>query len=97
MKQRSSGITALLLDYACAEPPVDLRAVMRLSLLDWAACGIAGQAEGTFVSWAAALKGEGVATLMPPTDSSSRLQTMSVVTAVVRGGTYEGSKNSFDT
>ena len=25
------------------------------------------------------------------------LQTMSVVTAVVRGGTYEGSKNSFDT
>lgn len=51
-----------MLDYACAEPPVDLRAVMRLSLLDWAACGIAGQAEGTFVSWAAALKGEGVAT-----------------------------------
>ncbi|WP_299725596.1 MmgE/PrpD family protein [uncultured Tateyamaria sp.] len=62
MNQRSEGITALLLEYARAEPPSDVRAVMELSVLDWAACGIAGQAEGGFGPWAAGLDGQGEAT-----------------------------------
>ncbi|MFL4471026.1 MmgE/PrpD family protein [Tateyamaria armeniaca] len=59
MKQ---GITALLLDYALAEPPEDVRDVMRLSVLDWAACGIAGQAEGAFANWALGLVSDGAST-----------------------------------
>ncbi|MEO9682446.1 MAG: MmgE/PrpD family protein [Tateyamaria sp.] len=59
MKQ---GITALLQSYAQAAPPEDVRDVMRLSVLDWAACGIAGQAEGSFADWCGALRSEGVAT-----------------------------------
>ncbi|WP_223274728.1 MmgE/PrpD family protein [Tateyamaria sp. syn59] len=62
MKQGSLDITALLLAYAQADPPEDVRAVMRLSLLDWAACGIAGHREGAFRPWADALTGQGPAT-----------------------------------
>jgi len=62
LNQRSEGITALLLDYARAVPGEDMRAIMRLSVLDWAACGIAGQADGTFSRWAASMPGEGGAT-----------------------------------
>ena len=59
MKQ---GITALLMDYVQAAPPEDVRDVMRLSVLDWAACGIAGRREGSFADWASVLRSEGPAT-----------------------------------
>jgi len=62
LNQRSFDITALLLDYARAAPPEDVRAVMRLSLLDWAVCGMAGRDEGTFAAWAETLGTEGPAT-----------------------------------
>ncbi|WP_299546442.1 MmgE/PrpD family protein [uncultured Tateyamaria sp.] len=55
-------ITTLLLAYAQAEPPEDVRAVMRLSLLDWAACGMAGHRDGAFDAWAATLATGGPAT-----------------------------------
>ncbi|APX11600.1 MmgE/PrpD family protein [Tateyamaria omphalii] len=55
-------ITASVLAYAKAEPPEDVRAVMRLSLLDWAACGIVGHRDGAFDSWAATLQALGPAT-----------------------------------
>ena len=51
MGQRRDGITALLLAYAQAEPPEEVRAGMRLSVLDWAACGLAGRREGAFGGW----------------------------------------------
>ncbi|MEL6449723.1 MAG: MmgE/PrpD family protein [Pseudomonadota bacterium] len=62
MEQRSLDITALALAYAQAVPPADVRAVMRLSVLDWAACGSAGWAEGGFADWARALGGTGACT-----------------------------------
>jgi 2-methylcitrate dehydratase PrpD len=52
----------LCLAYVRAAPPDDVRAVMRLSLLDWAACGIAGQAEGGFSDWAGAVRAGGSCT-----------------------------------
>ncbi|MEM8577496.1 MAG: MmgE/PrpD family protein [Pseudomonadota bacterium] len=52
-------ITDLLLRYAEEVAPEDVRAVMRLSILDWAACGIAGAAEGTFAAWAQAQRSAG--------------------------------------
>ncbi|MEX0312246.1 MAG: MmgE/PrpD family protein [Tateyamaria sp.] len=55
-------ITALCLAYARAEPPEDVRAVMQLSVLDWAACGITGRSDGTFAAWAAQFAGQGPAT-----------------------------------
>ena len=55
-------VIALLQEYARAEPPEDVRAVMRLSLLDWAACGIAGHRDGVFAGWAGALTAAGPAT-----------------------------------
>lgn len=55
-------ITALLMAYALADPPDDVRAVMRLSLLDWAACGMAGHRDGAFDAWAATLDTDGPAT-----------------------------------
>ena len=60
MNQRSEGITALLLAYAQAEPPAGVRDVMRLSVLDWAACGMAGQAEAAFSNWAEGQRDTGV-------------------------------------
>jgi 2-methylcitrate dehydratase PrpD len=44
----ATGITEQLVAFAQAEPDPDARAVMALSALDWAACGIAGAAEGSF-------------------------------------------------
>lgn len=55
MNQRSEDITALLLEYARAEPDARARAMMALSVLDWAACGIAGAEEGGFSQWACGL------------------------------------------
>ncbi|MEO0936735.1 MAG: MmgE/PrpD family protein [Pseudomonadota bacterium] len=52
-------ITELFLRYGAEEAPEDVRAVMRLSVLDWAACGIAGAADGGFAAWARAAHGEG--------------------------------------
>lgn len=62
MEQRSSGITELVLAYAGAVPPEDVRDVMRLSVLDWAACGVAGARDGGFSDWAALVGGQGPAT-----------------------------------
>ncbi|MEO0390506.1 MAG: MmgE/PrpD family protein [Pseudomonadota bacterium] len=47
------------LRYAAAKPPAEVQTVMRLSALDWAACGIAGAAEGSFAPWAGTLGGTG--------------------------------------
>lgn len=55
-------ITALLQAYARAEPPEGARAVMRLSVLDWAACGVAGHRDGVFDAWAATFLADGPAT-----------------------------------
>ncbi|MEL6617483.1 MAG: MmgE/PrpD family protein [Pseudomonadota bacterium] len=62
MGQRRGGITALLLEYARAETRAPERAIMRLSVLDWAVCGMAGRAEGGFGDWAATLDGQGPCT-----------------------------------
>ncbi|WP_299686817.1 MmgE/PrpD family protein [uncultured Tateyamaria sp.] len=62
MGQRRGGITALLQDYAQAETRAPERAVMRLSVLDWAVCGMAGRAEGGFDTWANTLTGQGPCT-----------------------------------
>ena len=59
MKQ---GITETVLTYAQAEPPKEVRDVMRLSVLDWAACGLAGAREGGFGSWVATMNTPGPAT-----------------------------------
>ncbi|WP_299042146.1 MmgE/PrpD family protein [uncultured Tateyamaria sp.] len=62
MKQEPLDITALLLDYARAVPPRDVHDVMRLCVLDWAACGMAGHQEGGFGAWAATFTSPGPAT-----------------------------------
>ncbi|WP_299148230.1 MmgE/PrpD family protein [uncultured Tateyamaria sp.] len=59
MRRGSGEITDVLLDYAQATPPPEVRDVMALSLLDWAACGIAGHAEGAFAQWSATLRTPG--------------------------------------
>ncbi|WP_420011261.1 MmgE/PrpD family protein [Tateyamaria sp.] len=51
MEQRSEGITELVLAYAQANPPQNVRDIMRLSVLDWAACGVAGARHGAFGPW----------------------------------------------
>jgi 2-methylcitrate dehydratase PrpD len=48
----ATGITDQLVGFAQAVPDHDARAVMALSVLDWAACGIAGAAEGSFDGFA---------------------------------------------
>jgi 2-methylcitrate dehydratase PrpD len=45
------GITEQLVKFATAEVPEEAAAMMRLSLLDWAACGIAGAAEPEFAGF----------------------------------------------
>ncbi|MEL7515619.1 MAG: MmgE/PrpD family protein [Pseudomonadota bacterium] len=45
------GITDKLIEFAQAEPPETALAVMRLSLLDWAVCGIAGARIGDFAGF----------------------------------------------
>ena len=50
----ATGITEQLVAFARAEPDPDARAVMALSVLDWAACGVAGAAEGSFDGFVAA-------------------------------------------
>jgi 2-methylcitrate dehydratase PrpD len=47
-------ITDSLITFANAAPDPDARAVMQLSVLDWAACGLAGAAEGSFDGFLAA-------------------------------------------
>lgn len=62
MEQRNAGITELVLTYARSEPPESVRDIMRLSVLDWAACGIAGARENGFAAWAASLVSDGSVT-----------------------------------
>ncbi len=45
------GITDKLIDFAVAKPPETALAVMRLSLLDWAACGMSGARIGDFAGF----------------------------------------------
>jgi 2-methylcitrate dehydratase PrpD len=45
------GITEQLVKFSTAEVPEEAAAMMRLSLFDWAACGIAGAAEPEFTSF----------------------------------------------
>ncbi|MEL7099045.1 MAG: MmgE/PrpD family protein [Pseudomonadota bacterium] len=52
-------IVSTLLRYCAEEAPEGVRAVMRLSILDWAACGVAGAAEGAFSDWARGQGGQG--------------------------------------
>ncbi len=49
------GITEKLVKFAQAEVPEKAAAMMRLSLFDWAACGIAGAKEQEFISFRHAL------------------------------------------
>ncbi|WP_299587486.1 MmgE/PrpD family protein [uncultured Tateyamaria sp.] len=62
MQPDNGDITTLLIDYASATPPQSARDVMRLSVLDWAACGIAGAAQGEFSNWARSLGTTGPST-----------------------------------
>lgn len=62
MEQKSGGVTELVLAYAQAQPPQNVRDVMRLSVLDWAACGVAGARDGGFSEWATVLSAPGSAT-----------------------------------
>ena len=48
------GITEQLVKFGTAEVPEAAAAMMRLSLFDWAACGIAGAAESEFAGFARA-------------------------------------------
>lgn len=52
-------ITDLLLRFQRSEVPADAAEMMRLSLFDWAACGIAGAQEDEFAEFAAAQKSLG--------------------------------------
>ncbi len=45
------GITEQLIKFSTVEVPEEAAAMMRLSLLDWAACGIAGAGEADFASF----------------------------------------------
>jgi 2-methylcitrate dehydratase PrpD len=45
------GITEVLVKFGTAEVPEEAAAMMRLSLFDWAACGIAGAAEPDFAAF----------------------------------------------
>lgn len=45
------GITEQLVKFSAADVPEEAAAMMRLSLFDWAACGIAGSAEGEFAAF----------------------------------------------
>ncbi len=45
-------ITDLLMRFRTAKVPADAREMMRLSLFDWAACGIAGARSGEFDDFA---------------------------------------------
>ena len=47
-------ITDDLIHFTNTTPDADARAVMQLSVLDWAACGLAGAAEGSFDNFVAA-------------------------------------------
>ncbi len=58
-------ITDQLVKFASAEVPQDAQIMMRLSLFDWAACGIAGATEPDFSDFVAAqlARGQGPATV----------------------------------
>ena len=60
------SLTDQLVKFAQVPPPEDAQAMMRLSLFDWAACGIAGAAEGGFAEFITAnlARGPGPASVM---------------------------------
>lgn len=53
------SLSEALVGFVGAEPAAAARQVMRLSVLDWAACGIAGADEGGFAGFAASQRGPG--------------------------------------
>ncbi|MFK7835633.1 MAG: MmgE/PrpD family protein [Sulfitobacter sp.] len=55
----AQGITEHLLDFATWDVPADAAAMMRLSLFDWAACGIAGGREDEFAGFKTTQMGQG--------------------------------------
>ncbi len=61
-----STITDQLIKFARATPPEDALIMMRLSLFDWAACGVAGAADADFADFVAAqlARGQGPATVI---------------------------------
>lgn len=59
MADQPSILTDQLLKFARTTPPQDAQAMMRLSLMDWAACGIAGAREPDFADFVRANRGGG--------------------------------------
>lgn len=76
MPDTPSTITDQLLKFARTTPPDDAQAMMRLSLLDWAACGIAGAQEDDFADFTRVHRGVG-----------ARAETRAGACAVFGGGT----------
>ncbi|WP_299875872.1 MmgE/PrpD family protein [uncultured Sulfitobacter sp.] len=64
MADTAPTVTDQLLKFARATPPAEAQAMMRLSLLDWAACGIAGAREEDFSDFIRAGRGQGACTVL---------------------------------
>ena len=64
MADTPATVTDQLLKFARATPPAEAQAMMRLSLLDWAACGIAGAQEAEFSDFVRAGRGPGACPLL---------------------------------
>ncbi|WP_370401487.1 MmgE/PrpD family protein [Sulfitobacter sp. JB4-11] len=63
MADQPPTLTDQLLKFARTTPPQDAQAMMRLSLMDWAACGIAGAREADFTDFVRANRGGGDCTV----------------------------------
>lgn len=61
---KPTTITDQLLKFARVTPPAEAQEMMRLSLLDWAACGIAGALEDDFSDFIRANRGNGTCSLL---------------------------------
>ncbi|WP_296419217.1 MmgE/PrpD family protein, partial [Pseudooctadecabacter sp.] len=63
MQSDAMDITARLIEFALGphQPPQAVRQIVQLSAVDWAACGIAGVADGAFDRWARQQGGTGTA------------------------------------
>lgn len=87
-----STITDQLIRFARVTPPQDALIMMRLSLFDWAACGIAGAAEPDFADFVAAqlARGQGPATVIGG-------QTAPAATAALINGTLSHALDYDDT
>ncbi|MGJ8626542.1 MAG: MmgE/PrpD family protein [Sulfitobacter sp.] len=86
------SITDQLIKFAGATPPEDATAMMRLSLFDWATCGIAGAGEADFDDFVAGhlARGQGPATVIGGT-------TAPAATAALINGTLSHALDYDDT